>query len=134
MALMKTYRRSKMGAGWMSSVRLAALGVALLGCDDFGPRIYSAHPYRAEAGCIERSIVLAVVRAGELPATCAPVCLSFDAELYVSTLCAPYPANAVVVTSEEEPACPAALAALEVSAACDAELGLDAGFSSPDAP
>jgi hypothetical protein len=111
----------------MSLRYVVALCSLLAGCDDFGPRIYSAHPYRAQEGCVERSIVIAVVHADELPATCAPVCLSFEGALYVSTLCAPYPARAAVIAPEEDPVCPAAIAALAADAVCDAEVTLDAG-------
>ncbi|MET0412290.1 MAG: hypothetical protein ABW217_13395 [Polyangiaceae bacterium] len=120
----------------VGTLQITALApFVLAACDEFGPRIYSAYPYRTEEQCLEPSVVLAVVHADELPATCAPVCLSFEAALYVSTICAPYPTMAILVAPEEDVACAAAIGALTAEAICDTGGGADAGAgeAGPDA-
>jgi hypothetical protein len=128
--------------GWQGSVRrlrdvpraasrralaLAAL-LAAQGCDDSGPRVYTARLYRPGAVCLEpyRAIGL-LLEAGRLASACAPVCLAVGTDLYVSSVCAPYPDQASVVNPETSPVCRAALAAL-AAAECYARAGeRDAG-------
>lgn len=94
-----------------------ALAVALLGaCSESGPRIYTARLYR-RAGCLEPYAAIGLVQGRELGALCEPSCLRLDGELYVSSVCAPYPAR----SSVEPPAsteCSAALAALARNVTC----------------
>ena len=111
---------------------LAVLAFAGSGCDEYGPRIYTARSYRAGAGCLELSTAIGVVRAGELHASCPEACLSLDDALYVSTVCPPLPARALPV-KPEVPGCALALAAFRAESTCgvrDAGLdgGLDAGM------
>jgi hypothetical protein len=96
-----------------------ALAVALLGaCSESGPRIYTARLYR-RAGCLEPYAALGLVRGRALGALCEPTCLRVDGELYVSSVCAPYPTR----SSVEPPAsteCAAALAAFAQDVTCEA--------------
>jgi hypothetical protein len=103
---------------------------AASGCDEYGARIYSAHPYRAGRNCLQRSIAIGVVQAGQLAATCPGQCLLLDETLYVSSVCPPVPVRARPVTAEESPACAAALALLASEAWCERP---DAGAESADA-
>ena len=80
------------------------------GCDESGPRVFTAQHYRADLGCLETYAPLGLVEAGPVGALCAPVCLVQDEELYVSTVCPPYPAEASPAEPESA-GCAAALAA-----------------------
>jgi hypothetical protein len=98
------------------------LGSSLLpGCDESGPRIYAAQPYRALLDCLETYVPLSLVEARDVGALCDPVCLRLGASLYVSTVCAPYPSETTLVPPEDEE-CAAAL----LAPSC-AELPPDAG-------
>lgn len=85
--------------------------ILLNACSDTGPRVYTAQPYDADAQCLGEYESVGLVEADELPASCAPTCLDVSGSLYVSTLCAPYPDTATVVSAEESEDCAAALAA-----------------------
>jgi hypothetical protein len=94
------------------------LGHSLLpGCDESGPRIYTAQAYRALLGCLDAYAPLSLVEARDVDALCDAVCLRLDTSLYVSTVCAPYPAETTLVPPEDE-TCAAAL--LAPSCAADA--------------
>jgi hypothetical protein len=96
-------------------------------CDESGPRVYTAQHYRADLACIETYAPLGLVEAEDLSSLCEPVCLSEGEELYVSTVCAPYPLEASVEPLDSE-GCAAAL----VAPSCDdAEPG-DAEAPLPD--
>lgn len=90
------------GAAW-----LLALGP---GCDEFGPRVYTAQRHAVDSGCLEAYAPIGLVEAEAVSALCEPVCLSLGEDLYVSTLCPPYPAEASVEPEDSE-GCTAALAA-----------------------
>ncbi len=91
---------------------LAAASLLLLGaCSDTGPRVYTAQPYDAETGCLGEYEAIGLVEADELPATCAPTCLDVAETVYVTTLCAPYPELATVLTADDSQDCAAALQA-----------------------
>jgi hypothetical protein len=85
---------------WRRWARRLALLLPIAGalagpsCDEYGQRIYTARPYRAGAPCLDPSVPIGAVKAGELPATCGPRCLWVDTTLYVSTVCPPLPARA----------------------------------------
>ena len=101
------------------AARTAALSLAMLlgACAESGPRVYTARLYR-RAGCLEPYAALALVQGRELGALCEPTCLRVDGELYVSSVCAPYPARANV----EPPAsaeCSAALTAFARMVSCE---------------
>ncbi len=83
---------------------------ALAGCDESGPRVYTAQRHAVEAGCLEAYAPIGLVEAEALSALCAPVCLSLGEDLYVSTLCPPYPAEASIEPEDSE-GCTAALEA-----------------------
>jgi hypothetical protein len=87
------------------------LGQSLLaGCDESGPRIYTAQPYRAFLGCLDPYTPLSLVEARDVDARCDPICLRLDSSLFVSTVCAPYPTETTLVPPEDE-TCAAALVA-----------------------
>lgn len=104
---------------WLPLVLLAWLG-ASLGCDESGPRIFTAREYRPLPGCLEAYAPLSLVEASDVSALCDPVCLRVADRLYVSTVCAPYPLEASLAEPDEA-ACAAAL----VAPGCD-ELAADA--------
>lgn len=110
---------------------LLALAVAS-GCSEYGARIYSAHPYRAGRGCLEPSLAIGVVQSGQLASTCAGQCLLLDETLYVSNVCPPIPARAVLVAPEKSAACAEALGLLDAEDWC--ERSDAAGQSSDAAP
>jgi hypothetical protein len=95
---------------------LTALGGAVWlfvlapGCDEFGPRVYTAQRHAVDPGCLEAYAPIGLVEAQAVSALCEPVCLSLGEDLYVSTLCPPYPAEASVEPEDLE-GCTAALAA-----------------------
>jgi hypothetical protein len=103
------------------TTRAIALLLALCACDNNDTRIYTARPYQVDPGCLEEYLPLAVVYAKELDATCAAACFYFDGQLYVSTVCAPYPEAAEVSDPAEDTDCAAALVALEQDLSCDVE-------------
>lgn len=91
---------------------LLAAVLALLGsCSDAGPRVYTAQPYDAESQCLGEYEAVGLVEADTLSAACTAVCLDIAGALFVSTVCAPYPASATTIAREESEACATALAA-----------------------
>ena len=88
----------------------AWLGAITSGCDESGPRVYTAQRHAVEEGCLEAYAPIGLVEAEALSALCPPVCLSLGEDLYVSTLCPPYPTEASVEPDNSE-GCSAALAA-----------------------
>jgi len=106
------------------TVLMSLIGCSLLfGCEQEGPRVYTAMPFNAADGCLGAYEALGLVEADELPATCAPVCLQENETLYVSTVCAPYPTEATVVSAGDSADCESALALLETDngGACEGE-------------
>jgi hypothetical protein len=121
MILQTSFARSR--AAWLGTGLSLWLGAGLLpGCDESGPRIYTAQPYRALLGCLDAYAPLSLVEARDVGALCDPVCLRLGASLYVSTVCAPYPGDATL-SPPDDPECAAAL----LAPSCDA-LPADAGF------
>lgn len=108
---------------------LLALAVAS-GCSEYGARIYSAHPYRAGRGCLEPSVAIGVVQAGQLASSCAGQCLLLDETLYVSSVCPPIPGRAEPVDPEKSAACAEALGLLDAQNWCERP---DAAGESSDA-
>jgi hypothetical protein len=108
-----------------SHIRAALLLLcASAACEEAGPRVYTAQRYDANAGCLEEYAPLGLVQATELGATCAPVCLRLQDELYTSSVCAPYPVEASVESGADSPGCQAALAAESSCADVPADAGL----------
>jgi hypothetical protein len=95
----------------------------VFGCNQQGPRVYTAMPVDTEQDCLGAYTALGLVDAEELPATCAPVCLMQDDTLYVSTVCGPYPDEATLVTPDDSSDCQSALALLDADdgGACETE-------------
>jgi hypothetical protein len=104
----------------MRALMLTAMGLTLAACSDFGQRIYTAHPYRAEQACVGVSIPIGAVQAEDLDSSCPPVCLFLDETLYVSEVCAPYPGRATVVTPEDSADCALAIDLLATEPRCEA--------------
>jgi hypothetical protein len=102
--------------------------LALAGCDETGPRIYTARPYLPEADCLDFYTPVAQVEAGDLPPTCDPVCFHLAEQLYVSAVCSPLPSNAVLVAPEEDGNCAAALLRFDEGLTCE-----DSDSEAPDA-
>jgi hypothetical protein len=73
--------------------------------------------------CLGAYVPLGLVTAEELPATCDPVCLTRDGTLYVSTVCAPYPDEATLVSPADSTDCADALALIDADGggACEGE-------------
>jgi hypothetical protein len=82
------------------------------GCKESGPRVYTAQAYRTDADCLDHYAPLGLVEAEELPSTCDPVCLRVGEQLYVSTVCEPYPSEAAPEPADS-PECEKALASLD---------------------
>jgi len=97
--------RVAVGVGALS----VALG-ALLGCDESGPRVYTAQLYEPDLACLDAYAPIGLVEAEDISSLCEPVCLRTADGLHVSTLCAPYPAEATL-EGPESTECVAALAA-----------------------
>jgi hypothetical protein len=104
---------------------------AAYGCSEYGDRIYSAHPYRAGRGCLEHSLAIGVVQAGQLPANCPGQCLLLEETLYVSNVCSPTPLRAEPVDPAKSSACAEALGLLDSRSWCEPP---DAGASADAAP
>ena len=100
-------------------VLLLAEALGPLACREFGPRVYTAHPYRAAESCVAASVPIAIVQADDLPVTCAPVCLLLDETLYVSPVCEPYPSRATLLEPAFSADCASALALLAQGRLCE---------------
>jgi hypothetical protein len=109
---------NRMGAATIGL--LMACAGSSSGCDESGPRVFSAQRYRGDLGCLESYVALGLVEAEDVGALCEPTCLSKDEELFVSTVCPPYPASASV-EAPETPGCAVALGAPSCDVPADAE-------------
>jgi hypothetical protein len=92
--------------------------VLLTACDESGPRVYTAKAYDRGAQCLAADTPIGLVESEDLKATCEPVCIELRGELYVSTVCPPYPADSVLVAAEDSTDCAAALTALAEETEC----------------
>jgi hypothetical protein len=112
------------------------LGLGPPACTEFGPRVYTAQPYHAEEPCVAASVAIGLVQADELESTCAPICLLLDETLYVSVVCAPYPARSTRLTPEDSADCALALTLLESHSLCGVarDAGADGASESPAPP
>jgi hypothetical protein len=106
-----------------SFIVCASACLLAIGCDQEGPRVYTAMPVDTAAHCLGAYTPLGLVEAEELPATCGPVCLTRDGALYVSEVCAPYPAGATLVSPDDSSDCADALALIDADGggACETE-------------
>ena len=96
---------------------LTTLG-PLAACDESGPRVYTAKAYDREKRCLSADAPIGLVESDDLKATCEPVCIELQGELYVSTVCPPYPADSALLAAEASPDCAAALTALAAETEC----------------
>ena len=102
----------------ISALLLCVVAAGVLGCDD-GKRtcVYTAQRFDTARQCLDVPTALGLVEAEDLPANCAPACLEFEGELYVSSVGTPYPAS-VVPVALEAPGCAAAISSFFAAAAC----------------
>ena len=67
--------------------RTGPIGLSLLpGCDESGPRVYTAQAYEPANGCLDDYVPVGLVMSAALFPTCDPVCLELGNVLYVSTV------------------------------------------------
>lgn len=118
-SLKSSLLRSKIGHRCLGLLAFTALGA--WACDGWGPRIYTAQAYDPDASCLAGYAPLGLVEADELGASCDPVCLRLDETLYISTVCPPYPSDALVEDARTSPDCALALGLREAEVSCDAE-------------
>jgi hypothetical protein len=88
-------------------------------CNEPGPRVYTAQPFDPERICLEAYEAIGLVTAEALPSSCEAVCLLVDEQLYVSTVCPPYPLEASILSQDLSPECAGALDAFDQELACD---------------
>jgi hypothetical protein len=94
------------------------LGSLSGGCNESGPRVYTAQRYRPELACLEGYAPLGLVEGESLSSLCEPVCLALGDNRFVSTVCPPYPAE-VSVELPDSADCAAALGAVASESTCD---------------
>jgi hypothetical protein len=112
-------RASSKPAGTIALIFLGVLSGGA-GCDEPGPRIYTAMAYEPGGMCLDNYAPLGRVESVDLAGTCSPVCLSDGAgQLYVSTVCPPYPDGFTPVDIRSA-GCASALAALDAGTSCGA--------------
>jgi hypothetical protein len=105
----------------MSQTSLLVFGA----CDVGGPRVYTARAYRADEDCLEPYAPVGLVEADELGSACDAVCLRIGGQLYVSTVCRPYPTEAALETPDEASECQLALEKLASETECDGDVEPD---------
>jgi hypothetical protein len=99
------------------AVALLLVVVAGASCDNEGDsHVYVAQRYETARDCLDPSTSLDVITTAQAGLACAPTCLVQPSppapnggNVYVSTMCGPYPAN--LDTSGTDARCPLALAA-----------------------
>jgi hypothetical protein len=102
-------------------LRVAGLFALVVGaCEDWGPRVYTAQFYQPDADCLGAYAPLGLVEADDLGASCEPTCLRLADDLYVSTVCPPYPSEASVEDPATSSDCSVALGLLDAETFCDA--------------
>jgi hypothetical protein len=116
-----------------------AAAVALCACDNPGVHVYSAFGYDAQGRCVDpSSTALDVVSGPSTGNDCAPTCIVGSGQVYVSTVCPPYPPGYGVEAADSGIApsdpCAAALAAYAAQTTCGAASGDDGGADASDAP
>jgi len=102
----------------ISALLLFVVAAGVLGCDDGKQTcVYTAQRFDAARRCLEAPAALGLVEAEALPANCAPACLEFEGELYVSSVGTPYPVSVNPVTLEA-PGCAEAINTFFAGTAC----------------
>jgi hypothetical protein len=94
------------------------LGSLGSGCNESGPRVYTAQLYRPELACVDGYAPLGLVEGEALSSLCEPVCLALGDDRYVSTVCPPYPAEVSLEVPDSD-GCAAALEAVASESTCD---------------
>jgi hypothetical protein len=91
-------------------------GVLSIACDGPESHVYVAMLYEPTRDCLDPSASLAIIGTPDGSLVCAPTCLVLASppapgteQVYVSTMCAPYPDG--YDSSQTDPLCPPALAA-----------------------
>jgi hypothetical protein len=115
-----------------AALLLAWLWLGSAACSEYGPRVYTAHPYPRALGCLGDSTAIGVVQAGELKANCPPICLLLDGTLYVSEVCAPHPVRALLLAAEDSLACAEGISLFQSLAFCKTALPSTPDAGSPD--
>ncbi len=130
---MKTSRFFR-GAATTALLAAAAM-VACIATDSY---LYSAQKYDPAGDCLTGAKAIEVVQGSGASAKCPVTCLMVGEDLYVSTLCAPFPTIATVVDADAG-TCIAALAAAAKGGTCDnpadggaTHADADAGDAAPD--
>jgi hypothetical protein len=103
---------------------VAAGGVATIpaACNNPTSHVYVAQLYEAASCCLDPNTELDIIPTGAAGLTCAPTCLATmpphdgTPQIYVSTMCGPYPNN--FDTSGTNAECVGALAAFAASSSC----------------
>jgi hypothetical protein len=88
-------------------------------CNDVVPSVYTGRAYEPDAMCLDDYTPIGLVDTDTLSSLCPPTCLAVGAALYVSTACAPFPAEATEVKPAASPDCVQALALLKADKTCD---------------
>jgi hypothetical protein len=104
----------------------AAAALTLAACDDdVRSHIYSGEAFDTTLGCLEPLQSIDVVEGPAPGGTCAPTCilsLPDDADpqqVFVSSMCAPYPLYPYDSDAGSDPRCVAAIAAFERNTLCE---------------
>jgi hypothetical protein len=95
------------------SVILVLGGLGAVACDQTAPSVYTARFYDPVGKCLEDYTSIGLVDNGKLSALCPPTCLLVGADLYVSTVCGPYPDEGMMVLPAKSQDCVAAIALLQ---------------------
>jgi hypothetical protein len=122
-------------------VAVAAPFLCFAACDDapeshqYIAMLYEPGATDGALGCLEPSVALDVVPGEDGNMLCAPACLVAStsgggSQIYVSTMCAPYPG--ALDTTGTDPGCPGALAAWQAYAADGCHCGECAGDGGGD--
>ena len=110
-------RRPRLGLGLVACTTVAVYGLA---CGD-PSHVFEGRLFVEDRQCLGTKASIDVVEGDRPSKTCGPTCLAHPQTdggraIYVSTMCAPYPF--AFDASGADPACPAALAALERNDTC----------------
>jgi hypothetical protein len=114
--------------GTASVFGAAVLGGSVTSCLRTESYVYFAQRYDPNGDCLEGFKAVEVVNGSGASSSCPATCMTVGADLLVSTVCPPLPANATEVPADAGD-CIAALAAAKRGGTCDApaEAGAEAG-------
>jgi hypothetical protein len=112
---------------------VALLGsAAIAACEDPGVHVFSGQLFDTQGQCVDpSSTALDVISGAATGNNCAPACLVASSQVYVSTVCPPYPPGFSVEGADAamDPAdpCTGALAAFAAATTCGAASDTDGG-------